>query len=60
MMKQEFASWNPMVQSALDAIPLDLITIWAFHSVPQLKSWKSEVGNVVILGDAAHAIPPAA
>ncbi|KAK3671807.1 hypothetical protein LTR78_008352 [Recurvomyces mirabilis] len=60
IMRQGNANWNAMVQSALDAIPLDTISIWAFHSVPHLESWKSKAGKVVILGDAAHATPPAA
>jgi 2-polyprenyl-6-methoxyphenol hydroxylase-like FAD-dependent oxidoreductase len=56
MMKQDYDKWNPMVQSALDAIPPETIGIWAFHSVPHLDKWSSEKGRVVILGDAAHAI----
>ncbi|KAK5115483.1 hypothetical protein LTR62_001142 [Meristemomyces frigidus] len=60
MMKKDYETWNPMVRSALDAIPPETIDIWAFHSVPRLDSWKSKYGRVLIIGDAAHAIPPAA
>lgn len=60
LMKETYDDWDPMVQSAMDAIPLDSLSIWAFHSVPTLPTWRSEKGRVIILGDAAHAIPPAA
>ena len=29
-----------------------------FFSVPHLENWKSPLGRVIIVGDAAHAIPP--
>lgn len=60
MMKQRYDKWNPMVQSAMDAVPLEALSIWAFYSVPQLGTWRSRTGRVVILGDAVHTIPPAA
>jgi 2-polyprenyl-6-methoxyphenol hydroxylase-like FAD-dependent oxidoreductase len=34
--------------------------IWPFHTLPRLPTWSSERGRVVVLGDAAHAIPPTA
>ena len=60
MMKESYESWNPMVQSAMDAVPLNTLSIWSFYTVPKMDTWKSEKGRVVIIGDAAHAIPPAA
>ena len=60
LVKQHHDAWSPMVQSAMDAIPLDTLSLWAFHSVPRLPTWRSRIGRVIILGDAAHAIPPAA
>ena len=60
MLKQNYDQFNPLVQSAMDAVPLDQLQIWAFHTVPKLDSWNSNRGRAVILGDAAHAIPPAA
>lgn len=59
-MKENYSSWNPMVQSAMDAVPLETLSIWSFYTVPKLSTWKSETSRVVIIGDAAHAIPPAA
>ncbi|OAA54419.1 Monooxygenase, FAD-binding protein [Cordyceps fumosorosea ARSEF 2679] len=33
---------------------------WPFFAVPKLDRWTSATGKVLILGDAAHAIPPSA
>lgn len=59
IMKESYGSWNEMVQSAMDAVPLETLAIWSFYTVPKLSTWKSETRRVVIVGDAAHAIPPA-
>lgn len=49
-----------IVQSAVSNIPLNKINLWPFHMVPGLDTWASKHSRVVILGDAAHAIPPTA
>lgn len=49
-----------IVQSAVSNISLDKINLWPFYVVPKLDTWASEHSRVVILGDAAHAIPPSA
>lgn len=54
-----YDSYNEMIQSAMDAVPLDTLSIWPFYTVPKLTKWSSEKGRVIMLGDAAHAIPPA-
>ncbi|KXH60485.1 hypothetical protein CSAL01_10140 [Colletotrichum salicis] len=30
---------------------------WPFYTMPRLPSWSSSSGNVIIIGDAAHAMP---
>lgn len=35
------------------------LVMWAQFILPSLPSWRSKHGRVVIIGDAAHAIPPA-
>ncbi|KAF3914152.1 hypothetical protein AA313_de0208844 [Arthrobotrys entomopaga] len=47
-----------IVQSAIRGIDTDSIYIWAFHTLPKLPKWSSKRGKIIILGDAAHAIPP--
>ncbi|MBE3048826.1 FAD-dependent monooxygenase, partial [Candidatus Bathyarchaeota archaeon] len=52
--------YPPVVSSLVSHIPIDTIRLWPFYVIPKLESWTSETGRVVILGDAAHAIPPTA
>ncbi|KAJ6088717.1 hypothetical protein N7486_009978 [Penicillium sp. IBT 16267x] len=49
-----------IVRSAVADIPRDRINLWPFYVVPKLDTWASVKSRVVILGDAAHAIPPTA
>lgn len=58
MMRKDYEKWNPMIQGILDNVKKESLFIWPFYTVPTLDSWKSDKGRVVILGDAAHAIPP--
>ncbi|KAL8701495.1 MAG: hypothetical protein Q9201_004881 [Fulgogasparrea decipioides] len=56
------SAWPSLVQSALDAVPKETLSIWPYYTVPKLPSWTSSShhNRVLILGDAAHAIPPTA
>ena len=56
------SGWPSLVQSALDAIPKETLSIWPYYTVPKLPSWTSSShhNRVLLLGDAAHAIPPTA
>jgi 2-polyprenyl-6-methoxyphenol hydroxylase-like FAD-dependent oxidoreductase len=49
-----------LVKNAVSDIPKDKINLWPFYVVPKLDTWVSRGSRVVILGDAAHAIPPTA
>ncbi|GIC90488.1 FAD-dependent oxidoreductase [Aspergillus udagawae] len=53
-------SFPGIVQRAVADITTDKINLWPFYVVPKLGTWSSEHSRVVILGDAAHAIPPSA
>lgn len=53
-------SMNDVVKSAMVAVKPEDLTIWPFHQIPNLKTWASKDERVIILGDAAHAIPPTA
>lgn len=46
------------VQRAVSNIDPAKVNKWPFFVVPKLDRWASETRRVLILGDAAHAIPP--
>ncbi|KAK2608908.1 hypothetical protein QQS21_002621 [Conoideocrella luteorostrata] len=48
------------VKQAVSQINPAKVNKWPFFVVPKLDKWMSETTRVVILGDAAHAIPPSA
>ena len=59
-LQQDAEAFPAIVQNAVSAIPHDRINVWPFYIVPKLTDWASALRRVVILGDAAHAIPPSA
>lgn len=60
LFKAGYAEWPEIVQSALDNVNLETLSIWPYYVVPKMENWSSDMARVVILGDAAHAIPPTA
>ncbi|KAK4504445.1 hypothetical protein PRZ48_005361 [Zasmidium cellare] len=58
MMRKGYEQWNSTIQGVLDHVRDDSLFIWPFYSVPKLAQWRSANGRAMILGDAAHAIPP--
>jgi 2-polyprenyl-6-methoxyphenol hydroxylase-like FAD-dependent oxidoreductase len=44
--------------TATSDIPHKHINIWPFYVIPKLDSWSSEDRRVLLVGDAAHALPP--
>ncbi|OCL11130.1 FAD/NAD(P)-binding domain-containing protein [Glonium stellatum] len=60
LMRKDYERWPDTVKSALDSVPKETMFDWPFYTMPKLHSWISTAGRVVILGDAAHAVPPAA
>lgn len=61
MLQENKADWPDVVQSALEATPVDKMGFWAFHGIaPPLESWLSASKRIILVGDAAHAIPPTA
>lgn len=49
-----------IVKNATAEISTKKLNIWPFYVVPRLEQWASPTKRVVIVGDAAHAIPPSA
>lgn len=60
LFRTNIQDWPEIVQSALNNVPIDTLSIWPFYLVPKLDRWFSLAKRVIILGDAAHAIPPTA
>lgn len=60
LFQMNMKDWPDIVQSALEDIDPEKISNWPFYLVPRLERWASTKGRVIILGDAAHAIPPTA
>lgn len=59
-LQQDREQFSDIVQNAVSHINPDKINVWPFFVVPKLDRWASEKRRVIILGDAAHAIPPSA
>ncbi|KAI0966876.1 FAD dependent oxidoreductase [Xylaria arbuscula] len=56
---QNLDVWPDIVKSSMVDIDRESINVWPFYRIPRLSDWTSPKHHrVVILGDAAHAIPP--
>ncbi|KAF2198584.1 FAD/NAD(P)-binding domain-containing protein [Delitschia confertaspora ATCC 74209] len=55
-----YEDWPEITQSVLDNVRKETMQIWPYYVVPTLSGWYSREKHVIILGDAAHAIPPTA
>ncbi|KAH6888476.1 hypothetical protein B0T10DRAFT_548936 [Thelonectria olida] len=60
-LRQGHEDFRPIVGNATTSISTDKINIWPFYLLPKLDTWASDKqARVLILGDAAHAMPPTA
>jgi 2-polyprenyl-6-methoxyphenol hydroxylase-like FAD-dependent oxidoreductase len=60
MLQESKEDWPDVVQSALESMPVERMNFWAFYGIPPLSSWLSDSKRIILVGDAAHAIPPTA
>lgn len=58
MFRKGMESRPDFVQSGLNALTGRNTNLWPFYRLPPLDRWASPCGRVVLIGDAAHAIPP--
>ncbi|KAG0648012.1 FAD-dependent monooxygenase atA [Hyphodiscus hymeniophilus] len=54
--KEEYPDF---VQSVMENIQPETMSIWPYNTLPNLDTWTSPTRRVILLGDAAHAMPPA-
>ena len=47
------------VQSVMENIQPETMSIWPYNILPHLSTWTSATRRVILVGDAAHAMPPA-
>lgn len=59
-LQQNSDIFGEIAATASATIPHNKINVWPFYVIPKLDKWASEKDRVIILGDAAHAIPPSA
>lgn len=55
-MRDQFMAFDSVIRKVLTHVESCLK--WQLATLPSLKSWVSESGRVVIIGDAAHAMVP--
>jgi 2-polyprenyl-6-methoxyphenol hydroxylase-like FAD-dependent oxidoreductase len=59
-LQQGNEAFPEIVQRATSHIDPAKVNKWPFFVVPRLDKWTSDTRKVIIVGDAAHAIPPSA
>ncbi|ETN43911.1 uncharacterized protein HMPREF1541_11042 [Cyphellophora europaea CBS 101466] len=58
--RQDYGEWGSTGRKIIDAVcrNRDTLYLWPFMRMAKLERWFSHQGNVIIMGDAAHALPP--
>lgn len=61
MIQHNTEEWSPLIQSVQAQVrspDAHSLSVWQFDSVPKMDRWYSSTGRIIMLGDAAHGIPP--
>ena len=58
LVRKDIDSFPDLIRSALEHINEETFNVWPFYLLPELEQWTSPHRRVVIIGDAAHALPP--
>ncbi|RBR08330.1 hypothetical protein FVER53590_25981 [Fusarium verticillioides] len=59
LLRKDYGQWHDTAKHAIEKLckrPEGTLC-WPFYAMPKLSSWSSSSGNVIMIGDAAHAIP---
>ena len=59
-LQKDADAFGEVAVTATSNIIPEKMNVWPFYVIPPLDKWASTNRRVVILGDAAHAIPPSA
>lgn len=57
-MKKNVDAYEPRVKAFVKLIKPENCMLWKVAQLPDLASWVSNSGRIVVLGDAAHAMSP--
>lgn len=58
LLRAAFTDFDVRIGKTLEYVSDDECRLWNILSLPDLKTWVSESGKAVLLGDAAHAMRP--
>lgn len=55
-----YDQWHDTAKRIIDQVcaSKDTLYLWPFLRMPPIERWFSRAGRVILVGDAAHAIPP--
>ncbi|KAK4947857.1 hypothetical protein LTR10_013365 [Elasticomyces elasticus] len=58
--REGYEEWGPTAKQIIDAVcrSPETLYMWPFMRMAKLKRWFSGKGKTIIMGDAAHALPP--
>ena len=58
--RKDYDQWGNTGRKIIDAVcrNKESLYLWPFMRMAKLERWFSQSGDVVIMGDAAHALPP--
>lgn len=58
--RRDYDTRRGVARQIIDAVCArkEELFLWPFMRMPPLERWYSETGNVILVGDAAHALPP--
>ena len=55
--RKAYSGWDPMLRALLD-IPGSEFTKWSLLKTDDVAEWSHQDAKIILIGDAAHAMPP--
>jgi 2-polyprenyl-6-methoxyphenol hydroxylase-like FAD-dependent oxidoreductase len=60
LIHEHYEDWPDIAKSALENLVPEKHVMWAMYTLPRLDNWVSAGKKVLLVGDAAHTLPPTA